>query len=177
MKIETDRLYLRSWSDSDSEAFYKINSDPNVMRYFPSVYTRGQSDEMMQLCNKEIEECGFSFWAAERKDSRELIGFIGLHNFEGDLDFCPCVEIGWRLAFSEWGKGFATEAAIKCIELGFSKFQLDTIYSFTTLNNLRSRAVMEKIGMIDSENNFDHPGVAIESDLRENCLYKISKSN
>jgi len=175
MEFETDRLFLRRWSDADSEVFASINADPQVMQHFPSVYSRERSDEMMQLCNSEIDKYGFSFWAVDRKDTGELIGFVGLHNFEADLNFCPCVEIGWRLARSQWGNGFASEAALLSLSLGFTKFGLSDIYSFTTLGNARSQAVMERIGMSDTSCNFMHPSVSPESGLQEHCLYKITK--
>ncbi len=176
MEIETSRLLLRSWTESDSEAFAKINSDSTVMRYFPSVYSRDRSDEMMQLCNTEMERFGFSFWALERKDTGALIGLTGLHNFDAELQFCPCVEIGWRLARSQWGKGFATEAARESLMLGFSEFKIESIYAFTTLENMPSRAVMSKIGMVDTGDNFKHPNVPAESGLQDHCLYKITKT-
>ena len=175
MALETDRLLLRSWTESDSDAFAKINSDPIVMQHFPSVYSRERSDQMMQICNLEIEKYGYSFWAIERKDTNGLVGFTGLHNFVGELDFSPCVEIGWRLAHAQWGRGYATEAAMECLRLGFCDFNLESIYSFTTLSNTRSRSVMRKIGMADTRSNFRHPKVPIESGLQEHCLYKISK--
>ncbi len=177
MKIATSRLSLRSWTESDSEEFAKINSDPAVMQYFPSVYSRERSDEMMQLCNQEIVQFGFSFWALERKDTGALIGFTGLHNFNAELHFCPCVEIGWRLARSQWGKGFATEAARESLRLAFLDFKIESIYAFTTLENMRSRAVMSKIGMADTGDNFKHPNVTAESGLQDHCLYKIAKSD
>ena len=177
MSIETERLLLRKWTETDSEAFAKINTDPDVTRYFPAVYTRERSDEMMRLCNAEIDVYGFSFWAVERKDTNSLIGFVGLHNFDDELDFCPCVEVGWRLAQSEWGKGYATETAKESLRLGFTDFDLDVIYSFTTLSNMRSRTVMQKIGMVNTGNNFDYPRVPVESGLQEYCLYKISKKD
>lgn len=177
MEFETDRLLLRKWAQSDSEAFFEINADPSVMQYFPSVYSRERSDGMMQLCNTEIEQYGYSFWAVERKNTKTLIGFVGLHNFDANLEFCPCVEIGWRLARLQWGNGFATEAASACLNIGFTKFDLETIYSFTTLENIRSRAVMKRIGMEDTKRNFSHPFVPAESGLQAHCLFEISKEN
>jgi len=93
------------------------------------------------------------------------------------LNFCPCVEIGWRLARSQWGNGFATEAATAALVAGFTEFSLESIYSFTTINNSRSRGVMKKIGMKDTQRNFNHPSVSVESGLQEHCLYKLSKGD
>jgi len=106
-----------------------------------------------------------------------FIGFVGLNTYSADLPFCPCVEIGWRLAFDHWGNGFATEAAIKCLSLGFSKFGLEEIVSFTTLGNYRSQHVMTKIGMVNTGNNFMHPAVPAESGIQEHCLFHILKAS
>ena len=103
------------------------------------------------------------------------IRFVGLNKYVADLDFCPCVEIGWRLAFEHWGNGFATEAAQYCLSLGFTKFSLPEIVSFTTVSNIRSRRVMEKLGMVDTGNNFLHPTVESSSGLQEHCLYRAAK--
>jgi len=95
-----------------------------------------------------------------------------LNTFNVDLPFCPCIEIGWRLAFEHWGNGFATEAARHCLSLGFTNFALKEIVSFTTLANTRSRHVMEKIGMTDSKEDFLHPLVDPASAMQQHCLYK-----
>jgi len=146
---QTDRLILRPWREEDKLAFSE----------------------------RRLATHGFTFWAVERRDKNEFIGFVGLNTFEAELPFCPCVEIGWRLAFDHWGKGFATEAATKCLSLGFSKFGLEEIVSFTALANNRSRQVMTKIGMVNTGDNFLHPSVAAESGLQEHCLYHAIKPN
>lgn len=171
---ETERLIIRPWNDGDRAAFAEMNADPRVMEFFPEIRTREQSDSMVDECNKRLAKDGFTFWAVDRKDREEFIGFVGLTRFEEDLPFCPCVEIGWRLAFQHWGHGFATEAARHCLSLGFNQFNLNEIVSFTTLANTRSRHVMEKIGMVDTGKNFLHPWVAPESGLQEHCLYHIT---
>lgn len=170
----TERLTLRPWREKDKAAFSAMNADRRVMEFFPELYSRETSDWMVDECNRRLERDGFTFWAAERKDLNEFIGFVGLNRYEADLPFCPCVEIGWRLAFDHWGNGYATEAARLCLNLGFTRFSLDEIVSFTALSNSRSRHVMEKIGMIDSGDNFLHPSVPAASGLQEHCLYRIS---
>lgn len=172
---ETERLRLRNWMDSDREPFAALNADPRVMTYFRSVYTREESDNMIDMCAEAIEKTGFSFWAAERKDSGEFIGFVGINRFNRDLPFCPCVEIGWRLAHAYWGYGFASEAAKECLRAGFMDFDIDEIVAFATLGNTRSRAVMSRIGMKDTGTVFDHPNVPVETGLQPHCLYRLAK--
>ncbi|MEE9336046.1 MAG: GNAT family N-acetyltransferase [Granulosicoccaceae bacterium] len=172
---ETERLVLRRWKDSDRKPFAQMNANPKVMEYFSRLRTLEESENMIELCNSRIEEHGFSFWAVERKDSNQFIGFVGLSRYTADLPFCPCVEIGWRLSHQHWGHGFATEAAIKCLEVGFKQLALPEIVSFTPLLNQRSRNVMLKIGMTDCEKNFLHPSETAKSGLQVHCMYKINK--
>lgn len=112
----------------------------------------------------------------ERKEAGELIGFIGLSVPKRQLPFSPCVEIGWRLKRSAWGKGYATEGAKECLRIGFERLGLTEIVSFTTLTNLPSRRVMERIGMTNSNADFEHPAVPEGNPLRPHCLYKISRA-
>ncbi len=172
---ETERLILRPWRDSDKPAFAKMNANAQVMEFFPEIYTQEKSDLIVDKCNQRLARDGFTFWAVERKDQNVFIGSAGLTTFEAELPFCPCVEIGWRLDHEHWGQGFATEAARFCLSLGFNQFSLEEIFSFTTLANMRSRRVMEKIGMVDTKNNFLHPLVDPKSGMQEHCLYHAVK--
>ena len=171
-QYQTQRLTLRPWRESDKAPFAKINSDPRVMEFFPEPYSRETSDWMVDECGRRLATDGFTFWALERRDLNQFIGFVGLNTYKADLPFCPCVEIGWRIAYEHWGNGFATEAAEHCLGLGFNKFSLKEIFSFTALSNRRSIEVMKKIGMVDTNNNFLHPSVDEGSGLQEHCLYQ-----
>ena len=91
------------------------------------------------------------------------------------LPCSPCVEIGWRLARASWGHGYATEAACAALAVGFRQLALDEIVSFTALGNRRSRAVMERIGMRNANQDFEHPGVPEGHPLRLHCLYRIRR--
>jgi len=173
IESETERLRLRQWLPADREPFAALNSDSRVMEFFPSLLTRAESDAMADRCQSLIEERGWGFWAAECKAPREFIGFVGLHTPSAELPFSPCVEVGWRLAFQHWGKGFATEAASEALRVGFQLLHLREIVSFTTLGNRRSRAVMERLGMRES-GTFEHPHVPESSGLRQHCLYRLS---
>lgn len=168
----TTRLLLRQWRSSDRAPFAELNGDPRVMEFFPSPLTREQSDAMADRCEALINERGWGFWAVELKSSGSFIGFVGLHIPAAQLPFSPCTEVGWRLAFSYWGYGYATEAASAALRVGFESLGLKEIVSFTTVANRRSRAVMERLGMKES-GVFEHLSVPVGNPLREHCLYRV----
>ena len=146
------------------------------MRYFPTLMTPEQTNAGVDILCQQFQEKGWSLWAVELLDTGEFIGFIGLNVPRRQLPFSPCVEIGWRLKRSAWGHGYATEGAKTCLQLGFEQLGLDEIVSFTALINLKSIAVMQRIGMINSQSDFEHPGVPEGHPLRPHCLYKITRS-
>jgi len=175
IQLETNRLLLRQWKNSDLQPFADMNSDERVMEFFPSTLSRPQSDEMASRCQALISESGWGFWALEEKSSGNFIGFTGLHIPTYDLPFMPCVEIGWRLDPEFWGKGLVTEAANAALKVGFEQLGLQEIVSFTVLENVKSRAVMARLGMIEDSDNFQHPALPAGHRLREHCLYRLSK--
>lgn len=175
IEATTKRLLLRQWQADDRAAFAAMTADPVVMEFFQKTLSRTESDALADRIEGFIDSRGWGFWTAQLLETGEFIGFIGLHRPRDILPFSPCVEIGWRLARPFWGQGYATEGAAMSLKVGFEQLGLDEIVSFAVVNNYRSRAVMEKIKMIDSRQNFEHPEVAETSPLREHCLYKISK--
>ncbi len=172
--LETDRLLLRQWQPTDREPFAKLNADPKVMEFFPNLLSREASDAMADQIQALIEQQGWDLWAVEIKNTQQFIGYVGLHVPTYDLPFNPCVEVGWRLAYEFWGNGYAPEAALMALKFGFESLNLAEIVSFTTMNNVRSQRVMEKIGMQRSSETFPHPKVSVKSELREHCLYRLS---
>lgn len=175
IEFETERLRLRQWLTVDREPFAALNADPKVMAFFPAPLERADSDAMADRCQSLIDERGWGFWAAESKENNQFIGFVGLHIPIPELPFSPCVEVGWRLAYPYWGKGFATEAAKGALQVGFELLKLPEIVSFTTLLNLRSRAVMERLEMRETAEMFEHPHVPVGNHLRKHCLYRLSR--
>ena len=175
-ELETERLLLRQWKEGDLVAFRELNSDLLVMAYFPSVLNQQQSDAVADQCKGFISSRGWSFWAVELKDVREFIGFVGLHEPDSVFPFSPCVEIGWRLHKKFWGKGYATEAAKESLAYAFNELDLSEVVSFTTVSNFRSRAVMQKLGLKNSRQNFEHPDLPKDHPLSEHVLYKITKA-
>ena len=175
IEFETERLRLRQWKSADRAPFAALNDDPRVMEYFPSRLSRAESDTMADCCESLIRERGWGPWATELKENGEFIGVVGLHAPEEQFPFSPCVEILWRLAFEHWRKGLATEAAKEALRIGFQRLGLAEIVSFTAVNNRRSRAVMERLGMTES-GLFEHPSVPEESGLRLHCLYRVVRN-
>ncbi len=172
--ISTERLILRPWKEEDFDAFARLNADPRVMEFFPSVLTREESNQFAARICKKMKEQGWGLWAVSLSDSAAFIGYIGLNPVTFDAGFTPAIEVGWRLAYDFWGKGYATEGARAALKYGFEKLHLNEIVSFTSVNNRRSRRVMEKIGMVhDEENAFDHPKLPVGNALRRHALYRI----
>jgi len=170
--IETPRLLLRLFRDEDCEPFAQLNGDPHVMRHFPAPLTRAGSDEMVDKIHAHYRAHGLTLYAAERRDTGQFIGFIGLARVTFQANFTPCVEIGWRLSAAHHNQGFATEGAKAVLDYAFQHLGLDEIVAFTVPANLPSRRVMEKIGMrYDCE--FDHPHLSKDHPLRRHVLYRL----
>ena len=171
-EIETERLRLRQWKDSDKPVFALMSADAETMRYLPEMLSEEESNAMAQRCHELIEQRGWGFWAAEEKATGSFVGFIGLHIPIAELPFSPCVEIGWRLSRSVWGRGFATEGASAALEFAFEQLLLSEVVSFTAVGNARSERVMKRLGMQREPRNFQHPAVSQGHPLREHCLYR-----
>lgn len=174
VELETKRLKLRQWKESDLPLFATMNADPVVMEYYPSILSETESNAMANKLKEFISERSWGFWAAETKKEKQFIGFVGLHKPTYDLPVTPCVEIGWRLGKEYWGKGYATEAGRESLRFAFEALKLSEVYSFTSVSNIRSRSVMERLKMMNTGNNFEHPIIPEAHPLREHVLYKIT---
>jgi RimJ/RimL family protein N-acetyltransferase len=176
LELRTDRLLLRRWRAGDRDAFAALNADPVVMEHFPSVSARADSDAAADRIEAHFERHGFGLWAVEVVEVAPFAGFIGLCVPRFEAHFTPCVEIGWRLAAAFWGQEYATEGAKAALAFGFEHLRLDEIVSYTVPPNLRSRRVMEKIGMShDPGGDFDHPLLPVGHPLSRHVLYRIRR--
>ncbi|MEZ8824709.1 GNAT family N-acetyltransferase [Vibrio amylolyticus] len=175
--MDTQRLIIRPWKDSDLPEFEAMSADPLVMQYFPSPLSKEESGELATRINELIALNGWGFWAVELKSTAEFIGFVGLHgqDKEGGIPNAPFIEIGWRLSSKHWGKGYATEAANKVLTYAFDVLEQPSVYAFTALTNEPSQKVMKKIGMTNLSQDFDHPKLPKGHELERHCLYKISR--
>jgi ribosomal-protein-alanine N-acetyltransferase len=173
-EIQTDRLILRRWIPDDLAPFAAMNTDSRVMEYFPACLTREESDAMAARTEARFDELGFGLWAVEVPNIVRFAGFVGLAVPQFESHFTPCVEMGWRLAAEHWGHGYASEAARAAVAFGFERVGLKEIVAFTVPANVRSRRVMERIGMTrNPADDFDHPRVPEGHRLRRHVLYRI----
>ncbi len=176
--IETERLILRTWVESDAEAYFHINQDPKVYEFLLGPLSMQQVQDFIQKCNQEFKAQRFCLFAVETKDTHTMIGFIGLSEPNFESSFTPCVEVGWRLGSEHWGKGYATEGAKAVLAYGFHQIGLNEIVSFTATVNMRSRRVMEKIGMKrEPKEDFLHPKLAADHPISQHVLYRIQRKD
>ncbi|QIO06500.1 GNAT family N-acetyltransferase [Acinetobacter shaoyimingii] len=173
ISIETDRLILRPWGKNDALPFAEMSQDKEVMRYFPTLLSKYESDALIQRIQSYIDQQGWGFWAIELKESGEFIGFTGLHHQPDKFEFSPCTEIGWRLKCSAWGKGFAFEAATASLNFGFNSLNLKEIVAFTAQLNEPSEKLMLRLGMHKIQ-NFEHPDIEEKSPLKMHVCYAIT---
>lgn len=172
--IETSRLLLRGWHEADLEDLIQMNADPEVMRFFPEPYSEDRSRDQYRLIQNEFEQVGFGLYAAEAKCSGEFMGYIGFHQASLQVDFCPCVEIAWRLAKRFWNQGYATEGAAACLAHGWNRLDFERVYSFTAVLNLPSQRVMQKSGM-QLNQYFDNPELPPDHPLGPHVCYVATK--
>jgi RimJ/RimL family protein N-acetyltransferase len=173
-ELRTARLVLRRWLPSDRSAFAALNADARVMEHLSAVLTRAESDALAERIDRHFDRHSFGLWAVEIPGAVPFAGFVGLSVPGFDAHFTPCVEIGWRLAAEHWGHGYAIEAARATLAFAFGEARLEEVVSFTVPENVRSRRVMERIGMTRSpDDDFDHPNVP--NRLQRHVLYRICR--
>ena len=171
-ELTTDRLLLRQWRDDDLDAWAAMNADPEVREFFPEVLTREQADASLGWFRTDLAERGWGWWAIEVTATGEFIGMAGIDPVDEGVPFHG-VEVGWRLARGAWGHGYATEAAGAVVRYGFEKLELREILAIAAAGNVRSHAVMRRIGMTrDPADDFDDPTVPA-GPLRASVLYRI----
>ncbi len=175
-ELRSERLILRQWRESDRLPFQQLNADPRVMEFFPEPLTAEASDVLFDRAQQHFRFHDFGPFAVELIETNAFVGFIGLSIPAFDAHFMPAVEIGWRLAFEHWGNGMATEGARAALDFGFDDLELKQVVSFTTPTNLRSRRVMERLGMTHNPaDDFDHPNLPEGHPLRRHLLYRINR--
>ena len=173
--LTTQRLHLRPWQKTDLPAMHAISADADVMRHFPRPNTLEETEAFISRQQRHQRERGYCFFAAELRETNEVIGFIGLSYLDRSMDFAPCVEIGWRLRKDVWGQGLAPEGARACLDFGFTELGLEAIYAYATTKNLPSFAVMRKIGMTE-HSTFKHPLLKDYPEIEECVAYRVLAS-
>lgn len=171
-EIRTERLLMRRWRDSDRGPFADLNADPDVMRYFPAVQSRAESDRAIDRFEQRFEAQGYGLWAIEVVATGEFIGFTGLNPMPDGVPGAGDMEVGWRLARHSWHHGYATEAARAALDVGLNHLGLPVIWSMTAVLNKPSQAVMRRLGM-DYYATFEHPRLDAGHPLRSHVVYRI----
>jgi ribosomal-protein-alanine N-acetyltransferase len=144
--LETDRLFLREYVEDDGEAFFRLNSDPEVLRFTgdESLLNIEHAREILLAHPMaDYRKYGFGRWACILKSTGEHIGFAGLKYLE---EFGEA-EIGFRLLRARWGFGFATEVSIAAVRFGFTNLALKHIIGLVIPENIASVRVLEKTGL------------------------------
>lgn len=176
--FRTARLLLRPWHKADLVPFAAMNADVQVMEHFPSVMSAQESEAFVNdRIQPHFADYGYGLWAVERQDTALFIGFVGLMWQTFPASFTPALEVGWRLSPESWGHGFATEAAAESLRVAFEDVAVPEVVSMTSTRNVRSIAVMRRLGMTtDPADDFDHPRVPEGHPLRRHVLFRISAS-
>ena len=174
--LSTERVILRPWREEDLPAFAALNADPRVAEFLPKCLERAESDALAERIAAHLRQRGFGLWAVEVPGMAPFIGFVGVEAPSFEAHFTPCLEVGWRLAFAHWGQGYATEAARRVLAHVFGPLRRPEIVSFTTRDNRRSRAVMERLSMrCDPADDFLHPNLPEGHPQRPHVLYRIGR--
>jgi RimJ/RimL family protein N-acetyltransferase len=174
----TERLVLRRWRQSDRQPFARLNADPRVMEFMPAALSEEESDQLADRIDAHFLQHGFGLCAVELRRDHSFIGFIGLAIPSFQAKFTPCVELGWRLSADCWGQGLATEGSREMVRYAFEVLGLEALLSFTVPANVRSRRVMEKLGMTrNPADDFDHPNLPEGHPLRRHVLYRLPRSH
>ena len=171
-EVITERLLLRRWREEDREPFFQMCQDADVMRYLLPITDRVASNAFIDRLERHFDTNGFGMCAAERRDTDEFIGIIGLQIPRIAITPEPCIEAGWRLCRSAWGQGFAREGARAIMDAGFAHLGVNEIVAVTAIQNERSWRVMERLGLLRDAATFAHPALAADHPLSEHFMYR-----
>ena len=172
--IITPRLLLRPWQASDLAPFARMNADPLVRRYFSGVLTAAESDASVDRFTAHYDAHGFTFFAAELRENRTFVGFIGLVHSHDNIPMpAGYLEAGWRIDRAHWGKGLATEGARACVRYALDDRGAAGVGAITTVTNAPSINVMRKVGMTVGP-HFMHPDIDPADPVAPHVLYSLA---
>ncbi|MBV9949965.1 MAG: GNAT family N-acetyltransferase [Myxococcales bacterium] len=172
IELHSERLDLRPLRAGDLDEVAELGADGRVMEWFGGPVTRSASGHWLERQLEHWDRHGLGRFHVAR-DGR-FVGVVGLSRAEFDAGVVPGVEIAWRLVHAAWGRGYATEAARLAAADGFERVGLTEIIAVTTPGNVRSRRVMERLGMRHApDEEFDHPRLPPGHRLRRHVLYRL----
>ncbi len=170
--FQSDRLGFRNWRSEDIPLLAAINQDPMVMEFFPKTASEEETAKFVIRMQAMQEALGFCYFAVDQLSTGAFIGFIGLCEQKYLADFTPCIDIGWRLARTAWGQGFATEGAQRCLSYAFEDLALPKVLAIAPVLNVKSEQVMKKIAM-QKVKEFLHPLLSEYKEIQNCVLYEI----
>jgi ribosomal-protein-alanine N-acetyltransferase len=178
LPLQSSRLTLRPWEEQDRAPFAALSADTVVMEHLTPLPTLDVSNAWIDRQRAQFAQQGFGYWAVELRETRQLIGAVGLSRPSYEAHFTPAVGVGWRLARPFWGCGYASEAAREALRFGFEELGLDEIVATTIPANLRSRQVMRRLGMTySSADDFDHPHLPEGHPRRRCVLFRLTRQD
>ena len=175
-RLGTERLFLRDWRQEDFGVLHALCTCPQVMATIGPLHDEDRSRGFLLRLQERTARDGHTFWAMERKESARVIGFCGVSRgpvppIEGVL------EIGWRLAADCWGRSYAREAAEATLRWIAANRPGEPICAITSVGNVRSRGLMERLGMrYHPDMDFNHPQVAEGSHLVPHVTYWLESA-
>ena len=169
--LKTERLGLRNWVEADKAPFIEMCKDEEVMKHFPMPLSEIETLGLIERLQAHFDLHGYCYFAVDIIETGEFIGFTGLAKQSWESKYTPCVDMGWRLKKEAWGKGYATEAALGCLNAAFSKFGIKEVLSFATNTNTASENVMKKIGM-KYIGNVQHPAIIDDPRFQHCVVYR-----
>jgi RimJ/RimL family protein N-acetyltransferase len=175
--LETPRLFLRLWRDSDIEPWVTMSADPRVMEFLSeSVALRSDAEDTVSRLRNQLESDGFGWWVLEVKGGPSFAGAICIQRVPIEAHFTPAIEVGWRLAYDCWGQGYAIEGARAALAFAFDDLKIEEVVAMTAVLNVRSRRVMERLGMTYSPaDDFENPRDAEGHRIRPHALYRTRR--
>ena len=171
--IATERLILRAPEPRDRDALHAMWADRQVMAALGPVKSPADSDATIA---RHAGYAPLGFWIVERRDTGELAGFCGLKPGAPDTPIAGMLEIGWMFAVPHWGQGFAREAAAASLSWAWANRCEDAVVAITARRNGKSRALMERLGMVHAPDmDFLHPLFAAGDALAQTVTYRIAR--
>lgn len=172
------RIILRRWRPEDLDGLAAMHADPEVMRHLMPIDGRAGSDAVGARIQRHFDTHGFGLWVIDVPGVSAFIGYTGLVHVPYEATFTPAIEIGWRIQRAYWGHGYVSEAARLSLQDGFGRLGLREVIALTVPANVRSQAVMTRLGMRrDPAEDFDHPLVPAGHPLRRHVLYRLARAD
>ncbi len=174
--METERLLLKQISNDDSTFIRYYLSDSDRTRYLPlgSPYSSSEADDWLKSRIAHWKTYHFGTFLVQEKNNHADIGYCGLEYVPGS----EFIDIRYGLIQRSWGKGYAFEAALECVRIGFKYLHCEIIYGAAMRENVASIHILKKMGM-KGDRNFTIYGSAVESfsleKIRYDSLWNTSK--